>query len=291
MFTFLTEVFCLIDDFCKAFLDQKQNFLPTSVKRNRKSRMTLSEIMTILVLFHRSDYKTFKHFYLQSILIDYKKEFPRAVKYSRFIQMMPCAMIPLLVFFQGIKGQETGTYFVDSTPIKVCHIKREKQHRVFKGFATKSKSTMGWFFGYKVHLVINNKGEIMSLKITGAKTDDRNPVAELVKKLKGWLFGDKGYISQTLTERLKKQGIELITKVKKNMKKKILQPAQKWFLNKRGIVESVIDQLKNICQIEHTRHRSPINALVNLISGFVAYQLKPRKPSICKALGVNMFVA
>jgi hypothetical protein len=137
---------------------------------------------------------------------------------------------------------------------------------------------MGWFFGFKLHLVINHLGEIMSFKITDAITDDRKPIPSLMKKLKGWLFADKGYIGQKFYEDLKKQGIEIFTKVKKNMKQKIITPLQKWFLKKRGIIETVFDQLKNVCQIEHTRHRSPTNAMVNVVAGLVMYQIKQKNP-------------
>ena len=120
----------------------------------------------------------------------------------------------------------------------------------------------------------------MNFVITPATTDDRKPVAKLMEGLKGWLFGDKGYLGQNLAKKLREQAIEIFTKVKKNMKKPDMTGPQKQLLKKRGIVETVIDQLKNVCQMEHTRHRSPINALVNIVSALVAYTLKPRKPSI-----------
>ena len=139
---------------------------------------------------------------------------------------------------------------------------------------------MGWFFGFKLHLVINNLGEIMASRLTTATTDDRKPVPNLIKMLNGLLFGDKGYLGKEFWERLKKQSMELFTKVKKNMKKKVMNVTQKFYLSKRGLIETVNDQLKNICQIEHTRHRKPVNAFVNLVSGLIAYTFRPRKPSI-----------
>ena len=154
MFSSLIEIFCLIDDFCKLF--NQNTFLPDDKKRNKQSKMTLSEVMTILLLFHKSDYKTFKHFYLDFVLNYLKTYFPKTVGYSRFVQMIPSALMPLVIFFHGIQGRETERYFVDSTTIEVCHIKRERQHKVFKGIAVKSKSTKGWFFGFKLHLIINH---------------------------------------------------------------------------------------------------------------------------------------
>lgn len=188
--------------------------------------------------------------------------------------------MPLTIFLSGCSGRETGLYYVDSTTLSVCHIKREKSHKVFKGLASKGKNSMGWFFGFKLHVVINNVGEIMACSLTKGNVDDRKPVPDLIKTLSGWLFGDKGYLGQEFLEKLKKQSMDLFTKVKKNMKKVAINAEQRFYLSKRGLVETVIDQLKNICQIEHSRHRKPANAFVNLISGLVAYALKQRKPSI-----------
>jgi hypothetical protein len=282
MFVFLTEIFCQIDDFCNNFDVNFQHFFLTgpTKKRRKACAISLSEIMTIVILFHMSGYRTFKDFYLLCVCRELRPHFPKLLSYSRFVQVMEHALMPLTVFLNGVKGKETGIYYVDSTPIKACHIKREKRHKVFKGLATKGKSSMGWFFGFKLHLVINNLGEIMACTLTKANTDDRKPVPTLVEMLHGWLFADKGYLGQEFWEKLKAQSIELFTKVKKNMKKKIIAPIQGFYLSKRGLIETVNDQLKNICQIEHTRHRKPANAFVNLVSGLIAYAFRPRKPSI-----------
>ena len=139
---------------------------------------------------------------------------------------------------------------------------------------------MGWFFGFKIHLVINHVGEIISFCFTKGNIDDRAVLEKLLKNLTGIVAGDKGYISKKKTDILEKQGLKLITKVKKNMKKKVLSKFEKFFLSKRGIIETVIDQLKAICQIEHSRHRSIMNFISNLLSALVAYILRPRKPSL-----------
>ena len=282
MLAFLTEIFCQIDDFCNSFDKNCGNYFLTcsDSKRKKLCRMSLSEIMTIVILFHRSDYRTFKHFYLFMMMGDLKKHFPNVVSYTRFVQLMEYALMPMTIFLCGLKGHETGLYYVDSTSIKVCHIKREKGHKVFKGLATKGKNSMGWFFGFKLHLVINNFGEIMACSLSKANVDDRKPVPKLVEALNGWLFGDKGYLGQGFMEKLKEQSIDIFTKVKKNMEKKVMSVGQQFYLSKRGLVETVIDQLKNICQIEHSRHRKPANAFINLVSGLIAYCFKDRKPSI-----------
>ncbi len=282
MFAFLTEIFSQIDDFCNSFDSKYQHFfLNSPTKKRRKAcALSLSEIMTIVILFHMSGYRTFKDFYLLCVCKDLKPYFPKTLSYSRFVQVIEYALMPLTIFLSGIKGKETGIYYVDSTSLEVCHIKREKRHKVFKGMATKGKNSMGWFFGFKLHLVVNNLGEIMACSLTSANTDDRKPVPKLVECLKGWLFGDKGYLGKEFLEKLKAQSIDLFTKVKKNMKQGVINAAQQFYLSKRGVIETVNDQLKNICQIEHTRHRKPINAFVNLISGLIAYCFKPRKPSL-----------
>ena len=139
---------------------------------------------------------------------------------------------------------------------------------------------MGWFFGFKLHIVINDKGELIAFKMTPANTDDRVPVDEMTQGLKGKLFGDRGYISQTLFNALYQQGLQLVTKIKKNMKNKLMPLIDKLLLRKRAIVETVFDQLKNISQIEHSRHRSINNFMVNLVGALAAYILQPKKPSL-----------
>ena len=203
--------------------------------------------------------------------------------------MMKSALIPLCAFVHSLTGEKTGIYFIDSTLLKACHIKREKQNKVFAGLAKKSKSTMGWFFGFKLHIVINDKGEIMAFKLTKGNADDREPVPSLAKGLVGKLVGDKGYISNNLFLELWNDGLQLITKIKKNMKNKLMPLADKILLRKRAVVESVNDQLKNVSQIEHTRHRSVWNFLCNVVAGLCAYSLQPKKPSV--QLNINNMVS
>jgi hypothetical protein len=193
------------------------------------------------------------------------------------------AMVPMASFLQlCCLGKCTGISFIDSTPIRVCHIKREFNHKVMKGLATKGQCSMGWFFGFKLHIVINDKGEILDFLFTQANVDDRQPLKDknFHKKVFGKLFGDKGYISKTLFEDLFLDGIHLITKLRKNMKNSLMHIHDKVLLKKRALIESVNDELKNICQIEHTRHRSFENFVTNLLSGLIAYSFLPKKPSL-----------
>ena len=173
-----------------------------------------------------------------------------------------------------------GSAFIDSTKIAVCHNKRIWSHRVLQELAARGKTSVGWFYGFKLHLVTNDCGELLSIKVTPGNIDDREPVPNLAKGLFGKLFGDRGYISQALFTELYAEGVQLITKLRRNMKERLLPLFDKLLLRKRAICETVIDQLKNISQIEHTRHRSVDNFFVNLIAGLVAYTFREKKPSL-----------
>jgi hypothetical protein len=277
------ELFCAVDDFCQAFEPKwHQHCLTSSTKqRNRRRELALSEIMTILILFHQSHYRTFKAFYTDQVRLHLSSEFPTLVSYTRFVEFFPSALVPLCVYLHTSLGACTGVSFVDSTKLAVCHNRRIRQHRVFGGLAERGKTSVDWFFGFKLHVVFNDCGELLTFKLTPGNIDDRAPVPQFAKQLFGKLFGDKGYLSQPLQEQLQRLfGVELITPHRKNMKSLDRPLLDKLLLRKRAIVETIIDQLKNISQIEHTRHRSPINFLVNLVCGLIAYCHQPKKPSL-----------
>ncbi len=146
--------------------------------------------------------------------------------------------------------------------------------------AQRGKTSMGWFYGFKLHLAVNDRGELLACCLTPGNVDDRTPVPYMVKGLQGKLFGDRGYISAPLTQLLFEQGLHLITRLRKNMKNQLMSFSDKLLLRKRAIIESIIDQLKNISQIEHSRHRSPINFVVHLIAGLLAYSHQDKKPGL-----------
>lgn len=285
----LISIFCDVDDFCKEFVPewektlvehQDRGLIGDKKRRNRKTELSVSEAITIVIMFHKTRYRTFKDYYNRYVLTFLKPYFPKILSYSRFVNLMKSCLFPLVIFSQGCLGECTGVSFVDSTILTVCHARRINSHKVFKNMAKRGKSSTGWFYGFKLHFIINEKGEILSYMITAGNTDDRIPVPELSKDLFGKLFGDKGYISQDLFAKLFEKGVQIITKLKKNMKNKLMNIVDKFLLKKRGIIESVNNKLKADCQIEHHRHRNPWNFLVNLISGIVAYAYDPSKPSI-----------
>ena len=281
----LLTLFYEIDSFCKAFSRFWQRFLLKQglSKRIKPCSLCLSEIMTILVNFHISRFRTFKDYYIRYVCQHLRQEFPGLVSYNRFVELMQGALVPIMVYLQRCRfGKVTGISFIDSTTLKVCHNRRIHQHKTFKSIAQRGKTSMGWFYGFKLHLIVNEKGDLLSTMLTPGNVDDRNRclIQKLTKNVVGKLFGDKGYLSNPLFKILWQRGIQLITKLKRNMNNKLMPLMDKLLLRKRALIESINDELKNMCQIEHTRHRSPINFLVNLFSGLVAYTFFPKKPSI-----------
>lgn len=283
----VTEIFFYVDEFCiewhKAIAGHQLPKETLKSKRNKPCRMSDSEVITIMILFHLSHYRNMKNFYIKQVLCNMKSDFPKAVSYNRFVELQQKALMPMVLFLKMMRlGDCTGISFIDSTPIRVCHNKRIFNHKVFEGLASRGKSTMGYFFGFKLHLVVNDKGEIIDFVLTPGNVDDRTPLKEqnFLKRIFGKLFADKGYVGQKLFEQLFVNGIHIITGLRKNMKNSLMSISDKILLRKRSIIETINDELKNICQIEHSRHRSVANFLTNLISGLLAYSFLPKKPAI-----------
>ena len=283
----LVEIYYLADEFCKEFykvmegntLEQNNDIK----RRNRKFKLNDAEVMTIMIAFHLGGYRNLKFFYINYVQKHLNGYFPETVSYNRFVELQQKALLPMTIFLKTIQlGNSTGISFVDSTPIRVCKNKRIFNHKVFKGIAERGKSTMGYFFGFKLHIIVNDRGEMIDFVITPGNVDDRQPLKEanFLKKVAGKLFADKGYVSQKLFETLFIDGIQLITGIRNNMKNQLMSMFDKIMLRKRSIIETINDELKNICQIEHSRHRSFTNFLSNLISGLLAYSFLPKKPSI-----------
>jgi len=279
----LLELLVSVDDFCQLFLPiwEKQLISEGSKKRCRAGQLSLSEIMTIIIYFHQSQYRNFKAYYTEHVSVHLRGEFPNLVTYERFVSWMPSALGPLSAYLKSLYGHCSGISFIDSTALEVCDNHRIHNHKVFEGIAERGKGSMGWFFGLKLHLVVNDCGELLACQITPGNVDDRKPIPVLCQRLFGKLIADRGYISQPLFEQLLDTcNVQLITRIKMNMKNRLIPMIDKLLLRKRAIIESVVDQLKNISQIEHTRHRSPINAFINIIAGLIAYCHQPKKPSL-----------
>lgn len=279
----LVDLFCHVDDFCQTFLPAWQYQQLTSGERTRlrPTQLCLSEIMTLLIHFHQSHYRSFKAYYCEHVQAHLRSEFPNLVSYPRFVALMPRALGPLMAYLTSLYGDCSGISFVDSTPLPVCNNRRILHHKVFLELAARGKSSMGWFYGFKLHLVVNDQGELLACQISPGNVDDRKPVPRMSKNLWGRLFGDRGYISQALADQLwQMYNLQLITKLRKNMQNRLMLMSDKILLRKRAIIETIIDQLKNISQIEHTRHRSPMNFVINVLAGLIAYCHQPKKPAL-----------
>jgi hypothetical protein len=275
-------LFCCVDDFCQAFIPAMHARLLAdgTRQRNRQTALCESEIISILIAFQTSRFRDFKAFYL-FLLAHHRREFPGLLSYRRVLTLLPRTTLPLFGLLLSLRGDCTGTSFVDSTVLRVCHVKRATNHRVFKGIAAKAKSSMGWFFGFKLHLTINEVGELLRFRLTPGNVDDRTPIkAGMLDGLWGKVFGDKGYLGKDLFDWLMDRGVKLVTPLRKNMKNALMPMDEKLLLRKRSLIETVNDHLKNVCQIEHSRHRSPANFQVHLMAGLAAYAMLPAKPAM-----------
>lgn len=278
----LLELYCDVDDFWQLFGQEwEQMLLADGLKqRQRAGKLCPSEIMTILIYFHQMRYRDFKTYYTQFVQVYLRGEFPGLVSYNRFVELIPSVLVPLCAYLRSCYGDCAGISFIDSTPLAVCHNRRIMRHQVFAEVAQRGKNSVDWFYGFKLHLIVNDRGELLACRLTSGNVDDRTPVPALATRLWGKLFGDKGYLSQPLADQLRQRGIHLITRLKSNMKNRLIVLSDKLLLRKRSILETIVDQLKNISQIEHTRHRSLANFMVNVVAGLIAYCHQPKKPSL-----------
>lgn len=284
----LTTIFYHIDEFCKTLSsssDIKIMLIDEKRERNREFRLALSEVMTIMIYYHHSGYKTFKDYYEKHVVITLTSEFKGLVAYNRFVELKKYAAVPLVLFTKIIcLSNCTGISFVDSMSLAVCHNRRICSHKVFKSCARRGKTSVGWFYGFKLHLVINEYGQMIDFHLTSGNVADNNHqllLDHLLSKTHGKVFGDKGYIvKETVKNQLLERGTQLITKLKKNMQNKLMDIYDKLLLAKRGIIESANGILKEILSIEHSRHRSKINFVGYIHSTIAAYFFREKKPSI-----------
>ena len=283
----LVSIFCEIDDFCKELDSYTKHKLlsgPIQCRRSSASQLALSEIMTILILFHFIRFRDFKTFYTGHLEKYWRSHFPKLPSYNRFVELISRAIFPLTLFTHLRGGKRTGIYYIDSSCLPVCHLKRQCRHKTFEKIASFGRTSVGWFFGLKLHLVTNERGELIAFKITSGSSSDSKSAESLFSALEGLAFGDKGYIGKKLFETLCQKGLKLITRKRKNMQPMVLTEYEWQLLNQRNTIETVINHLKFHYQVWHTRHRSMINALTHLISALAAYAIEPLKLSAIKLL-------
>lgn len=281
----LIEIFIEVDDFCQVYESQlAERGLQSSGRKppGPSPSLSLSELMTIAIFYHQSGFRCFQYYYQDLVLGELKSFFPGAVSYNRFVELLPRTALPLFFFGQWCccKAQKTGIYFADSKKLPVCDHKRIHANRVFKNVAGHGKSSTGWFYGLKLHLIINHLGEIVQFVFTSANVsdNDKKVLEKLLAGLTGKCFGDKGYLTKFF-EHFFQKGIQIVTRIRKNMKNALMQLADKFWLRKRGVIESVNDLLMTVFDIDHTRHRSPWNAVIHAIAGVCAYHFYPNKPN------------
>jgi hypothetical protein len=276
----VTALYCCLDDFCKLFEEWEEHQLIPSETGQRTGKLSRSEMLLIVVLFHLSPFKHFKAFYHYGIGYQHRACFGAIPHYDRFVSLMPRLFVPLMVLLHSLSGEHTGLYFADSTKLAVCHNRRIHRHKVFDGLAARGKTSMGWFYGLKPHLVINHTGQVVALRITPGNTADSTALDEMTSHLAGKRHADKGYVGRELFKRLWRRGLHLITSIRCNMRNHLMPMADKIMLRKRLLIETVLDTLKSEMGLEHSRHRSVMNAMVHVLSCLVAYAFRPGKPSI-----------
>ena len=231
--------------------------------------------ITIILLFYRSNMLNFKVFY-KHLELHHKRDFTKMPTYERFCAIKQKAIPMLMWLFKCILSQGQSEAYIDATALRVSHNKRMNSHKVFKGIAAVGKSTMGWFYGFKLHLVIDLQGNIINARLTKGNCDDRSPVEDLIQEFQGVIYGDKGYISQDLFSRLWKKGVKLVTGVKANMKNKFMILKEKILLRKRSLIESVFSVLKRN-GLEHSLHRSVHGFILHILGSLISYQLNRKK--------------
>jgi hypothetical protein len=207
------------------------------------------------------------------------------VSYNRFVELQKLSALPLFVFVMShCIGECTGISFIDSTKVAVCKNQRIRQHRQFKNMAERGHTSTGWFFGFKLHcIIINDKAEIISFQLTKGNVADNNEnlLVKLCKDLFGKLYGDKGYmVKDSVFQKLFFRWCTTYYQIRKNMKNKLMSIYDKIMLRKRSVIECLMDSLKNICQLEHSRHRSIHGFIINIFSAIGAYHFMPKKPSL-----------
>jgi Transposase DDE domain len=278
----LTEVFCEVDDFCQAFEEQRKAYLLGSgaSPRGPKPGLSVSEIITLLLVLHSSRFKYLKNFYQGVAIPMLRPYFPGLPCYEQFVTMQKRALVPLMFFLHSRMGKHTGIYYIDSTSLPVCDNHRTHRHKTFAGLAARGKTSMGWFFGFKLHLVFNNLNEIVACKLSPGQVHDTRPVPQLTKHLLGKLFADKGYIGQKLAQELLGRGLILFTRMRKNMKALPLAMSNKLLLNARNMAETIIGSLKEFSSLNLPRHRLPLNAFLHILAAITAYQINPIKPKL-----------
>lgn len=278
--TKLAEIFVETDDFLLELhrLVVAQGLADSSWH----SRFSRSEVMTVYIAFHLSGRKCFKYFYEQDVRVRYLSWLPDAPCYERFVALVPHVVIELYLLLKYGCQAPLPENYIDSKPLKACHIKREHQHKVMADWASKGKGSMGWFYGFKLHAVVNREAQLVNFLLTGGNIADNNHqlLSYLLRDIKGKVYGDKGYLSK-LKEDFLNKGVDLVAKMRRNGKKDALVVEKDAYYHRhRGLIETIFGQWVGLIDLEHTRHRSPLNYLCNVFAALLAYTFMDQHPRI-----------
>ncbi|PJI36520.1 IS982 family transposase [Acinetobacter pseudolwoffii] len=278
-----TELFCVTDDFFLKFEATYWQFLMQSHRfsRIRAAHLSLSEITFIAIWYKCSHFTNFKAFFTW-LKQDKSSLFNSLPCYQRMIHLINTHQLALHALHVALmKGQRSQYLWIDSTTLPVCKNQRIQRHKSLAEIASRGKSSMGWFYGCKLHIVMNQLGEVVCSALSNGHVADIRMVEHLVEGLEAKLYADRGYISQDLKNRLKEQGIDLITYHRKNMQAIQLSESDEYHLKQRNKIETLFSLLKGQYNLVTNKARSMAGFLSGIYASLCAYQLTHQnKPKI-----------
>jgi len=280
----LYHIFDRIDDLLKAMSISLRRKLLADLKPKggRPSGLSLPAILTLGIFRFATGVKDVKHYH-RKLVSSYSQELGRIPNYGNFNALMNQATPYVIFLLEWIcysnKSTSNGAYFLDATSLKVCENKRIFDHKVCEDIAQRGKSSMGWFFGFKLHVVCDSLGRLVSLLITPGNTDDRKFVLKLLKGLKGLCVADAGYVSKKLMHELYEQGLLLLTDVRNSMKR-LMSEAQHAVLKLRQRIEGIFSCLKHRLKAEASIARSPLGYVSRCLYACLTFALSKELETI-----------
>lgn len=281
LITILIMIYAFVDNFIKQVLQSIFHAIERPGKNHppaKRYNLSVAELVSLAIFRFFTGHRNWKDFY-NHIKTYHYRDFPNFPTYGNFIKAMnklsSLATILLQGFmnvFQRITGKEK-LKFADGSKLKVCEIKREFSHKVCRKYASKSKSTMGWFYGFKLHIICNELMQILNLKITTATTDERKALEMMWINVFGTIVADAGYVGKDWQKKAWNLGKHLFTGVRANMKK-VMTETQHQILKLRQKVETVFSVLKLRMGLETTLPRSPLGFFAHYLWCITAYQMK-----------------
>ncbi len=269
LYFFVSELTAFVQNRCPQLVGRIQ------VGRNHK--LTPAELLTISLYRFVTKQQDFKTYY--GFLKGYHaREFPQLPHYSQVLryqkQLLPFESLLLSLLMamnrSNFKNAKEYLMFVDGSEIPVCTNKRIFTHKVSRIIAQRSKSSKGWFYGFRLHILCDRKGNLLGIKITPGNIDERKMVLKLIKDLQGILVADAGYISSELQKKLSGLNVWFLTGVKKNQKK-LMTKANHLLLKARQRVETTIGVLKQRLGLVTSLPRSVPGYQVHYVLVCLAY--------------------